>query len=83
MIPFLEVSKLSDEDIIDRLSKARQYRAYQHQMGHTPTVESIDAVIHALEEEQESRFQRRIREDAVKKNINPYQRIELGKMEQE
>ena len=81
MHPFLDVSKLTDEDIIERLSKAHSYLNSQTALGHTPTVQSIKEIIHALEDERKSRMQKIIDEETKKKNTNLNNSIDLGKLE--
>ncbi len=56
MHPFLDVSKLKDEEIIERLGKAYQYMNYQVSMGHNATVHSIKEIIQDLEDERNQRM---------------------------
>lgn len=56
MHPFLDVSKLKDEEIIERLGKTYQYMNYQVSMGHNATVHSIKEIIQDLEDERNQRM---------------------------
>lgn len=80
---FMNTAILTDDEVTERLSKARNYRAFQHQMGHTPTVQSIDLVIDQLENEQTSRMQKKLAAELTKKSNMPdqYKRIELGSID--
>lgn len=78
--PFLDTSKLTDDQLLDRLDRAYQYLHAQTQLGHTPTVESIKAVIEALSEERATRIQKFAHTELAKK-INNTDTIELGKLE--
>jgi len=81
MHPFLDVSKLSDEEILERISKAYTYMNAQVRMGHNPTVLSIKEVIQSLEDERQSRQQRTMDEEHKKKFPSENTPIELGKLE--
>lgn len=81
MNPFLDVTKLTDEDIIDKLGKAYSFLNYQTQLGHMPTVKSIKEVIQTLEDERHSRMQRLISLENEKKYPSANKPIELGKLE--
>jgi len=81
MHPFLDVSKLTDEEIVERLGKAYTHMNYQIALGHTPTVMSIKDVIQALESERHSRMQKAMAEETAKKYPNLNDPIELGKLE--
>ena len=58
MGPFLDVSKLTDEEIIEKLGKAYTYMNAQKILGHSPTVMSIREVIQSLEDERNRRMQK-------------------------
>ncbi len=81
MHPFLDVSKLTDEEIIDRLGKAYTHMNYQMALGHTPTVRSIKEVIQSLEDERHSRLQKTMAEETKKKYPTIDDAIELGRLE--
>lgn len=81
MHPFLDVSKLSDEEIIERLGRAYVHMNAQVALGHTPTVVSIKEVIQALEDERRDRMQKRMDEEFARKFPNDLNTIELGKLE--
>ena len=81
MHPFLDVSKLSDEEIIERLGRAYVHMNAQVALGHTPTVVSIKEVIQALEDERSDRMQKRMDEEFTRKFPNNLDTIELGKLE--
>ena len=78
--PFLDTSKLTDEDILERLGKANMYLNDQIRLGHVPTISSIRGVIQALDEERTARMQRFIAAEVKKKTINADGPIELGKL---
>lgn len=82
MHPFLDVSKLTDEEIIDRLGKAYTHMNGQVSLGHSPTVVSIKEVIQSLEDERFSRQQRNMSDEYNKKYPDANTPIELGKLEE-
>lgn len=81
MHPFLDVSKLTDEDIITRLSKAYSYMNYQSSLGHSPTVQSIRDIIQSLEYERAHRMNKRMNDNYTAKNPDLLKPIELGELE--
>lgn len=81
MHPFLEVSKLSDEDIVNRLGKAYAFMNYQTALGHTATVRSIKDVIQTLEDERENRMNKHMNEESKRKYPDAMDPIELGKID--
>jgi hypothetical protein len=83
MHPFLDVSKLTDEDIIDRLGKSYNFMNGQKSLGHSPTVLSIQEVIQALENERATRLQTRMSEEFKKKYPGDLKPLEIGKLEDE
>lgn len=82
MHPFLNVSKLTDEEIIEKLGKAYTHMNYQKQLGHTPAVHSIKEVIQSLEDERHQRMARNMDEEYKKKFPDTNKPIELGKLEE-
>ena len=80
MHPFLEVHKLTDEEIIERLGRAYLYMNNQVRLGHNPTVLSIKEVIQSLEDERQARQQKIMDTEFKKKNPDNIP-IELGKLE--
>jgi hypothetical protein len=82
MHPFLDVSKLTDEEIIEKLGKAYTYMNYQVAVGHNPTVHSIQEVIQSLENERASRLQKNIETEFSKKYPDADKPLELGKLEE-
>lgn len=82
MHPFLDVSKLSDEEIIERLGKAYTFMNMQKTLGHTPAVLSIKEVIQSLEDERSLRMQKLINEEYTRKFPEANKPIELGKLEE-
>ena len=82
MHPFLDASKLSDEEIIQRLGRAYQYMNAQVALGHAPTVHSIKEVIQTLEDERRVRMQRIIDEENKRRNPEPNKPIDLGNLEE-
>ena len=81
MHPFLDASKLTDEEIIERLGKAYTYMNAQVSLGHNPTVFSIKEVIQSLEDERCDRQQRNMDEEFKKKFPDTNKPLELGKLE--
>lgn len=81
MHPFLDVSKLSDEEITERLGKAYIYMNAQVALGHNPTVYSIKEVIQSLEDERRKRMIRNADEEYNRKFPESNKPIELGKLE--
>lgn len=81
MHPFLDVSKLTDEQIIERLGKAYSYINAQKALGHDPTVQSIKEVIQSLENERQERMQRTLDSEHKRKYPDNHQPIELGKLD--
>jgi len=81
MHPFLDVTKLSDEEIIERLGKAYTFMNFQKSVGHMPAVVSIREVITALEEERSTRMQKVMADEVDKKYPDSNKPIELGKIE--
>jgi hypothetical protein len=81
MHPFLDVTKLTDEEIISRLSRAYTYMNTQVGLGHNPTVTSIKEVIESLENERRERQLRTSDNEFNKKYPNSHKPLELGKLE--
>lgn len=79
--PFLDTSVLTDEDILERLGRANMYLNEQIRLGHTPTIESIRGVIHALDEERVFRMQKFISTELKKRSPKDNEPIELGKLD--
>lgn len=82
MHPFLDVSKLSDEQIIEKLGKAYTFMNMQKELGHNPSVFSIQEVISSLEGERQRRMQSIMDNEYLKKNPNELKSIDLGKLEE-
>lgn len=78
MHPFLDVKKLSDEDIIEKLGKAYSYMNYQVSLGHTPTVESIKEVIQTLEDERRDRMNKQMDDEFKKKYPDANAPVDVG-----
>jgi hypothetical protein len=81
MHPFLDTTKLTDEEILERLSKAYSFLSNQTMLGHNPTVVSIKEVIKSLEDERAGRMVKSQDEDFKRKYPNSQKPIELGKLE--
>jgi hypothetical protein len=81
MHPFLDVTKLTDEEIIERLGRAYIHMNNQVALGHTPTVHSIKEVIISLEEERRKRMDKISSDEIKKKYPNMNDPIEIGKLE--
>jgi hypothetical protein len=82
MHPFLDVSKLTDEEIIERLGRAYTYMNAQVALGHNPTVHSIKEVIQSLEDERQKRLVQTMDEEYNRKYPDSMKPIELGKLEE-
>jgi hypothetical protein len=81
MHPFLDVTKLTDEEIIERLGRAYIFMNMQKSLGHTPAVMSIREVIQSLEDERTKRMDKMIDEEYKRKFPDADKPIELGKLE--
>jgi len=81
MHPFLDVTKLTDDEIMDRLGKAYTYMNYQVSLGHNPAVQSIKEVIQSLEDERRTRLSKSMDDEYKKKYPDSNKPIELGKLE--
>lgn len=81
MHPFLNVNKLTDEEIIERLGRAYTFMNQQKMLGHNPTVLSIQEVIQSLEDERRQRLTTRMDDEYKKKFPESDKPLELGKLE--
>lgn len=54
--PLFDPTSLTDDELIDKLQKSRNYVGQQSQLGHDYTVESIEGIVRTLEAEQARRF---------------------------
>jgi hypothetical protein len=81
MHPFLNVNKLTDEEIIERLGRAYMFMNAQVALGHSPTVQSIKEVIESLEGERALRMQKMVDDEYKRKFPKANDPIELGKLE--
>lgn len=81
MHPFLDVAKLSDEEIIERLGRAYTFMNMQKTLGHSPAVMSIREVIQSLEDERQKRMTKLMDDEYTRKFPETNQPIELGKLE--
>lgn len=81
MHPFLDVAKLTDEEIIERLGRAYSFMNMQKTLGHTPAVISIREVIQSLEDERQKRLTKMMDDEHDKKFPDANKPIELGKLE--
>lgn len=81
MHPFLDVSKLTDEQIIEKLGKAYSFMNNQVALGHNPTVHSIKEIIQSLENERQERMRRNSDAEFQRKFPDNLKPIELGKVE--
>lgn len=80
--PLFDPKGLSDDELLDKLQKSRQYLGQQTQLGHDYTVTSIESVVAALEGEQVRRFTAErdlANKDDIKKDLNT---INIGKVEE-
>ena len=81
MHPFLDVAKLTDEEIIERLGRAYTFMNMQKTLGHSPAVLSIREVIQSLEDERNKRVGKMMDEEYNRKFPDANKPIELGKLE--
>ncbi len=81
MHPFLDVSKLTDEEILERLGRAYTHMNAQIGLGHNPTVFSIREVIQSLEDERRERQRRTMDDEFKKKHPDANAPLELGKLD--
>lgn len=81
MHPFLDVSSLTDEQILERLTRAYSYMNAQVSLGHNPTVHSIQEVILDLEEERKKRLEKSMADAHDSKFPDKNKPIELGKLD--
>lgn len=81
MHPFLDVKKLTDEELIEKLGKAYTHMNMQKTLGHSPAVLSIREVIQSLEDERNQRMQKLIDDEYSRKFPDAGKPIELGKLE--
>ena len=82
MHPFLDVAKLTDEEIIERLGRAYTFMNMQKTLGHSPAVLSIREVIQHLEDERAKRMQKMMHDEYSRKFPEANKPIELGKIEE-
>ena len=82
MHPFLDVSKLTDEEIIEKLGKAYGFMNSQVALGHNPTVMSIREVIQSLEDERQSRIELTRDLEYNKKYPEKDKPLEFGELEE-
>jgi hypothetical protein len=81
MHPFLDASKLTDEEIIERLGRAYTYMNAQVMLGHNPTVLSIREVIQTLEDARAERQQKIATDEFNKKYPDTSKPLEIGKLD--
>lgn len=82
MHPLFDPKNLTDDQIIEKLQKSREYLAQQSQLGHDFTVDSIEMVVRTLELEQVARFTK-VQETENKDSIvKALESIELGKVDE-
>ncbi len=82
MHPFLDVGKLTDEELIERLGKAYTHMNYQKSLGHVPTVHSIKEIIQSLEEERHNRMRKNMDDEFKRKFPKDLDPINLGTIEE-
>lgn len=82
MHPFLDTSTLTDDQIYEKLSKCHSYLAMQSHLGHSPTVETIQQTIYALEQEKIKRFDKMFEDDIKKTNPRYMDPINIGLTEE-
>lgn len=77
MHPLFDVQTLTDDEILARIDRARNYLAFQTGLGRTPAIESISYMLDTLCGEQD----RRRAELFDKSQVKPTGNIELGKLD--
>ena len=82
MHPFLDVAKLTDEEIIERLGRAYTFMNMQKTLGHSPAVLSIQEVIQSLEDERSKRMGKMMDDEYSRKFPDSNKPIEIGKLEE-
>ena len=55
MHPLFDVRELTDDEILKRIDRARNYLSFQTGLGRTPAIESIVCVLQTLYDEQDRR----------------------------
>lgn len=78
MNPLIDITTLSDEEIVNRINKAYKYLEMQTTLGHTPTVESIKSVIETLEIEKSRRMAQSQSDEFRKKYPKDLDPIDIG-----
>ena len=82
MHPFINSASLSDDQIIDKLEKANQHLAMQGRLGHSDTMESIQAIILTLEEERMTRYQKLEQDEINKQYPDILKTLDIGVTEE-
>lgn len=81
MHPTFDPSTLNDDELLARIGQANSYLYMQHQLGHDAAVDSIKETIRALDAERQSRFQKQIAEEQLKKTNTTSTSITLGELD--
>ena len=81
MNPMYDTSKLTDDELLERIGQANTFMHIQTELGHTPTVESIKHVLESLELERITRFQNQTTDEQKKKNPKALDAITLGELD--
>lgn len=81
--PHFDPSDFTDDQIYDKLNKAYLYLSQQEQLGHTPTIESIQHTILALENEKVKRFEDMMERENEAANTEELKPINLGTIDGE
>lgn len=79
--PFLDLSEVSDEEIIERIVKCQSYKAFESRMGSQSMTHSIDQMLMALTAEFENRRHRLVTDDKKKRGAVKSEIIEIGTIE--
>lgn len=83
MHPFMDPKKMTDDQLYDKISQAKQYLGMQQNLGHQSAVDSIEAVILSLELERQDRLEHNIKEETEKQHPDMFDPINLGKIQED
>ena len=77
MHPLFDVRELTDDEILKRIDRARNYLSFQTGLGRTPAIDSINFMLDTLYNEQDRRRAELFNSARVKQPDS----IELGKLD--
>ena len=76
--PFLDAKNFTDDELQDKITKANGYLNMQKKLGHAEAIQSIEAVLDALEEEKRTRFYNATKKEFDKQNPNASAPLNIG-----